>query len=225
LSPLERSRRIRRRADGRYTIRIPPVERRLLSGIPEALAGTLEAARAGVDDTPELVRLFPPAYTEDHEAERSYRELMHTELFEAHQQALTVLASTAAARELDEEQMSAWMSALNDARLVLGTTLGVSEDHEPLIAGEEDRQRYSLYIYLSILLEEIVEALAGGLPDPPNDSGYAPPEDPWGEPPDGLRWTAPGAPNVLGSGRVPGPPAEFSGGGDPTRSADPAAAE
>lgn len=222
MSPIERGRRVRRRPDGRYAIRIPLVERRLLAGIPEALAGTLESARAGVGDTPELVRLFPPAYTEDDEAERSYRELMHTDLFESHKQALSVLGTTATARDLDDEQMSAWLRALNDARLVLGTTLGVSEDHQPLLAGEDDRQRYSLYIYLSILLEEIVDALAGGMTEPRVVSDYAPPEDPWGDPPDGLRWTAPGAPNVHGSGRVP-PAADSAGRDDP--SADPARSE
>jgi hypothetical protein len=206
LSRIERGRRVRRNSDGTYAIRLPVIERRVLSGIPEALGRSLEGARRGVGEAPELVRLFPPAYIEDDEAEHSYRELMHGELIEQHRLALSVLEETSNSRELDEEQLSAWLSALNDARLVLGTTLGVAEESEPLLAGKDDRARYSLYVYLSVLVGEIIEALEGGLPETGDESDYSPPEDPWGDPPDGLRWTAPGAPNVQGSGRIPGPP-------------------
>jgi hypothetical protein len=206
LTLFDRGWRVRRNADGKYTVRIPRIERRVLAGIPEALGRTLETARDGVGGAPELLRLFPPAYTDDEEAERTYRELMHRDLLEQHQQALSVLEATANLRELDEEQLSAWLGALNDARLVLGTTLGVSEDSEPLLRNDDDRGRYSLYIYLSALVAEIVDELESGLPTPATDPDYSPPEDPWGDPPEGLRWSTPGAPNVQGAGRVPGPP-------------------
>lgn len=218
--PLDRSWRVRRNPEGKYLVRLPRIERRVLAGIPEALGRTLDAAREGVDATPELVRLFPPAYTEDDEAERSYRELMHGELLEQHKEALSVLDKTANLRELDEEQMAAWLGALNDARLVLGTTLGVAEDNEPVLANDDDRARYSLYIYLSALVSEIVDALELGLPEPVTGLDYSPPDDPWGDPPDGLRWSTPGAPNVQGAGRVPGPPAWLVD-GDPQATPEP----
>ncbi len=53
--------------------------------------------------------------------------------------------------ELDEEQLTAWLSALNDLRLVLGTQLDVSEDE---LAG--DTPAHALYHYLGYLQEEIV---------------------------------------------------------------------
>lgn len=219
MSSIDRGRRVRRGQDGKYILRIPLIERRLLADIPEALGHALDAATDGVAGTPELMRLFPPAYTEDDDAERSYRELMQGELLEEHRLALSVLEETANAKELGDEQMNGWLSALNDARLVLGTTIGVSEESEPVLANDDDRARYSLYLYLSVLVEEIVDALAGGLPEVVTESDYWPPEDPWGDPPDGLRWTAPGAPNVHGSGRVPifpsGPDDESDSGDGP----------
>src|ERR671931_84562 len=71
--------------------------------------------------------LFPPAY-EDPGAEAEYRRLMQGELASRHRQALLVLEQTADRDRLRDEEVHAWLSALNDLRLVLGTRLGVTED-------------------------------------------------------------------------------------------------
>jgi hypothetical protein len=176
----------------------------MIAQLPEAFTATLDGARDGVDATPELVRLFPPAYVDDPEADRLYRELMHRELFEHHRSAFDTIAATVDAAVIDEAELSGWLNALNDVRLLLGTTLGVTEDVLPVLESEDDQARFALYGYLSHLVEQLVEALSGGLPEP-IESEYSPPEDPWGDPPLGLRWSAPGAPVVPGSGFAPWP--------------------
>jgi hypothetical protein len=90
--------------------------------------------------------------------------------------------------------MASWLSALNDLRLVLGTTLGVTEDEGQSFSSAEDIARYHAYGYLSHLVSEIVDAMTEALPDPVEIEDDEPLLDPWGEPPDGLRWSAPDAP-------------------------------
>ena len=55
----------------------------------------------------------------------------------------------------------AWMRAVNDVRLLLGTRLGVGEDpSERQVALDDPRAPgFALYDYLSLLTQELVEAL------------------------------------------------------------------
>ena len=71
-----------------------------------------------------------------------------------------MVEATVDATELDAEQLAAWMGAVNDLRLVLGTKLDVSEDPMFEIPDDDpDVQAYAIYTYCSWLLEQIVEAL------------------------------------------------------------------
>jgi hypothetical protein len=196
--------RIWRRRDGRYELRLPPDERAVLAQLPEALAPVLDSAlEGGIGAAPEAVRLFPPAYPDDQEAERAYRDVVHSDLVSRHRAALATVTATVGSRFLDDEQAGCWLSALNDVRLVLGTTLGVAESGPPPLTNEIDAARWSLYGYLSLLVEQLVEAMSGALPPALPDADDRVPEDPWGEPPEGLRWSAPGAPATDESVRSP----------------------
>ena len=75
-------------------------------------------------DQPVLYRLFPPAYSETAHAEQQdeYRRLMQEDLVERHREELDLVAATADADHLSEEQLQAWTRALNSVRLVLGTS-------------------------------------------------------------------------------------------------------
>jgi hypothetical protein len=153
-------RRIERSADGDYVLRLPEGERALLRGLPGELESVLEAA----PEDPALRRLFPHAY-EDEQDEAAYRELMGDELLEGRRRALQVLAQTAEAERLTGEQAQAWLTALNDLRLVLGTRLDVRD--ETLLEGLADDDprapELALYAYLSLLQEQLVEALTAEL--------------------------------------------------------------
>jgi len=76
-----------------------------------------------------------------------------------------VLAETAQAERLTGEQAQAWLTALNDLRLVLGTRLGVTDDSllEGLTENHPRAAELALYAYLSWLQEQLVEALSSEL--------------------------------------------------------------
>jgi hypothetical protein len=150
--------RIKRTRKGDYQLRLPIEERDLLRSLPGQLRDLL-----GTDD-PSLHRLFPPAYSDDaeHEHEDEYRRLMGDDLEEHHRQALSVMEETIDADRLDEDQLTGWLAALNQLRLVLGTRLDVSEDmyeHE-MDPADPQAPAFALYSYLGWLQEQAVAALA-----------------------------------------------------------------
>lgn len=156
-------RQLQRTSGGSIRLRLSARERRLLAGLAAELAERLES---GVD-APDLARLFPPAHADDSRAEREYRRLVGGELLDGRREALRVLADTAGRGELTEEELDAWLRALNDLRLVLGTRLDVGEDAlaDGLDPDDPDAPMLALYGYLSWLQEQAVEAAAAGLGD------------------------------------------------------------
>ena len=151
------TRRVKRTRHGDFEIRLPPEERALLRDLAPQLRVMLDS---DLDD-PSLRRLFPTAYPDDPERDREYRQLVGDELRERRRAALDTLLATVDATNLDEEQLTAWMGAINDLRLVLGTRLDVSEDMDPVPdPADPDAPMLVLYGYLGYLLETIVDALA-----------------------------------------------------------------
>ena len=152
-------RRIRRNRHGEFELRLPPEEREMLRSLP----GQLLSLLGGGADEPDLRRLFPPAYARDREAEAEYRDLVGSDLLESHREALRVMAATLDQPRLDDEQMSAWLTGLNELRLVLGTRLDVSEDQHPLDPSDPAAPAMALYGYLTWLQQQAVEALSEAL--------------------------------------------------------------
>lgn len=113
------SRRIGRDGSGGYRLRLPAEERDVLRGLPAQLRELLQTS------DPSLERLFPPAY-DDTEADDEYGELVRGDLLEGKLAALEVVEQTVDADRLTEEQLEAWLGALESLRLVLGTKLDVS---------------------------------------------------------------------------------------------------
>ena len=149
--------RIERARDGSIVLRLPEPERDLLRALP----GELRELLAAAPDDASLRRLFPPAYEED-EDENEYRRLMREELLGGRRRSLALLADTAGNDRLDEETAHAWLTALNDLRLVLGTRLDVREDTflDEIAADDPRAPELGLYAYLSWLQEQLVEVLA-----------------------------------------------------------------
>ena len=146
--------RIQRTAGGELRLQLPEEERLLLRGVA---ASTRERLR---DDDPALRRLFPPA-SDDAELEREYRELTRGQLTAGREQALERLEATVDNAGLSPEEADAWLRALNDVRLVLGTELDVTEDLDWEAVGPEHPRlaELSLYAYVSWIQEQLVEAL------------------------------------------------------------------
>jgi hypothetical protein len=152
--------RVRRTSRGHYELRLPPGERSLLRTLPRQLRELLRT------EDPALERLFPPAYADDPERNAEYVELVREDLVSQRMTSLDVMEATIDEDRLDEEQVAAWLGALNDLRLVLGTRLEVTEEmsEEGLPPGDPRGPAFELYQYLTFLESEVVDALASGLP-------------------------------------------------------------
>ena len=151
------SRRVRRLRKGGVELRLPEGERAFLRSLAPQMREMLETP-----DDPAVARLFPQAYTEDEQREAEYQLLAHSELMESHLAALATLEASADAERLDREQADAWMRALNEVRLVLGTRLDVTEEgHErPTTTDDPRAPVFAAYDYLSMLQSELIDALA-----------------------------------------------------------------
>ena len=155
--------RVRRKARGRYQIRLRPNERVLLAGLVEQLREQLLAST----DDPSVRRLFPPAYPDDAERDAGYQVLTRDELLEQRLAALDVVERTLdGGSDLDDTEMTAWMGTLNSLRLVLGTRLDVDEDPPELDETDSLAPAYAVYEYLGWVLSQVVDALSGDLPPP-----------------------------------------------------------
>lgn len=149
-------RRVRRARGGHFELRLPDNERQVLLALVPQLRELLVADT----DEPGLRRLFPSAYPDDPSRDEEYRALVRDELLERRLAALDTLEATVGADRLDEEELLAWMTALNDLRLVLGTRLDVSEETEVGIDPDDPESPLrAVYFYLGWLLEQVVAAL------------------------------------------------------------------
>jgi Domain of unknown function (DUF2017) len=152
-SPIERTR------EGDYLLRLSDAERELLRSLP------LELLRLLAEDPgdPTLRRLRQSAYEDDEEADGEFQELMQRELEDGRRQALTLLVETASRERLTAEELDAWLRALTDLRLALGTRLEVTEDTYDRDIDPRDPAAYelSVFAYLSWLQEQAVEAALG----------------------------------------------------------------
>ena len=151
------ARPLKRTRSGHYEIRLSAEERTLLRGLGPLMRQVL------TDDTdPARQRLFPVAYPDDEDRQTEYRLLAYGELLESHLGALTTLEETVDANRLDAEAVYAWMRALNEVRLVLGTRLEITEegDERPADADDPQAQAFAIYDYLTWLQGEIIEILA-----------------------------------------------------------------
>jgi hypothetical protein len=154
--------RIRRRRRGGFDLRLPESERDLLRSLPDQLRQLLET------EDPSTKRLYPPGHAEDDELEAEYRAMTRKDLTEERLESLRVLEETVDAERLNDEQMEAWLHALNDLRLVLGTKLDVSEDpasDEELLRGD-GAEVFAVYSYLGWLVEQTVRALSADVQTP-----------------------------------------------------------
>jgi Domain of unknown function (DUF2017) len=157
LSPLFARRLIRRdRRTGDFVLNLSSDDRAVLRQLVPQFTSLLEDP-----DEPVVRRLFPPGYSDDEsyaEHQQEYRRLMLEDLVARHRKEFDLLASTADAKTLTEDQLLGWAGAINSIRLILGTYLDVSEDDQDRIPETAEE---SVYRWLTYLLGEAIEALSG----------------------------------------------------------------
>lgn len=173
----------RRTTTGRIVLRVDVVEKGLLSTLLEQLeefvAPEVDADEdplvrlVGLDPEaerpadPALARLFPDAYLDDAESAAQFRRFTERSLREtklAHvATALETLRRSGEKVTLSADEASAWLGALNDVRLALGTRLGVTEEGMAELAAlpDEDPRAASFHVYdwLTYLQESLVRAV------------------------------------------------------------------
>jgi hypothetical protein len=144
----------------------------LLRTIPGEVRAAVE--KPGSKDDPVYNRLFPSAYLDPTEesAEQEWQELVHPELLQSRLAALELVATTLdravtkrgrAEVELTPEEVEAWLGVVNDARLTLGTRLGVTEDAESEAVDPSDptAPAHAVYGWLTWFENDLVETLLG----------------------------------------------------------------
>jgi uncharacterized protein DUF2017 len=148
--------RVKRTRRGDFELHLPREERTILRELPEQLRALLSS------DDPALERVFPPAYPDEEELQAEYESLVRGDLLRQRLGSADVMQRTIEASRLTEEELLAWLSALNDLRLILGTKLGATEDDDSETIADDDpmASSYALYHYLGWLEEQVVEALA-----------------------------------------------------------------
>jgi len=153
-----------KRSRGGFELRLPAEERELLRSLGPQMRVVLTRPDPAAEADPAVERLFPVAYPTDEDRQTEYRLLVQDELLSSHLAALAVLEETAGADRLDEDQLSAWMRAVNEVRLVLGTRLEITEegDERPLDPRDPRTPGFAVYDYLTYLQGEIIEALSAG---------------------------------------------------------------
>ena len=156
------TKRVKRLGTDRFRITLPTHEAELLRTLLPQLRGLLTTGLS--ENDPSLNRLFPTAYANDPELDAGYQALVRDELLEKRFASLDVieaLLAEADGGEVSGEELSAWMRAINDLRLVLGTRLDVGEDDDPSDIDPEDpdAQAWAIYHYLAMLVSVIVDAL------------------------------------------------------------------
>jgi hypothetical protein len=114
-------------------------------------------------DDPVLARLLPDFATDDAQLSGALRSLHEPELIAAKDGAATVVLETlppAGGRvELSPEQADAWLSALNDVRLALGTALDVTEEMPDELPADDPRAGHlSVYHWLTYVQDGLVQS-------------------------------------------------------------------
>jgi hypothetical protein len=118
-------------------------------------------------EDPVLARLLPDAYRDDPEAAGEFRRYTEHGLrsgkVAAAQTVLATLPAEGGRVRLEPEEAQAWLRALNDVRLAIGTVLGITEDYEDELEAAswaDPRSAYlEVYHWLGYIQDSLVRAL------------------------------------------------------------------
>jgi hypothetical protein len=133
---------------------------------PEDELSALTGIRTGPSTRPAdpvLARLLPDFATDDPELSGALRSLHEPDLIAAKDEAAGVMLATLPPRggrvELSTQQADAWLAALNDVRLALGTALDVSEDMPEVLPDDDPRAGHlGVYHWLTFVQDALVQA-------------------------------------------------------------------
>lgn len=128
----------------------------------------IRSGHSAPPDDPVLARLLPDFHAEDGELASMLRSVHEPELIDAKTEAASVVLRTCPAEggraELTVDEADAWLSTLNDLRLALGTTLGVSENMpEDPPEDESAAAHLGVYQWLTFVQDALVQTRSTAL--------------------------------------------------------------
>lgn len=135
------------------------------------------AELTGLDDSvdpperptdPALARLLPDAYADDPDRAAEFRRYTESELRSGKQQAVRAVLESLPPEGgrvvLTPELADAWLGALNDLRLTIGTRLDVTEDSyaelDRIDPASPRGRELTVFIWLGVLQETLVDTLS-----------------------------------------------------------------
>ena len=120
---------------------------------------------------PAMDRLFPPAYPDDPLADLEFGSALGDTPRNDKLAAIETVERTANADRLTEEELLAWIGVVNDLRLILGTRLEMTDDPDDEGPAPDDpsREAYEVYMFLGMLLQEMLGQ--AGAPEPGEPPG------------------------------------------------------
>ena len=173
--------RFSRHRGGGAKAKLDAIESEVLAGVASQLLQLVEQPELGDDplaalvglapgdveppDDPVLLRLLPDAYRDDPAAAGDFRRYTDAELRTAKRAAARTVIETlpqgGGSMVLDRDQADAWLGCLNDLRLALGTSVGVTEDLDPNDLEPDDPrvEPLQVYLWLGMLQESLLSCL------------------------------------------------------------------
>jgi hypothetical protein len=161
--------------DGGLEVHLGPAEAELLRDLARQVEAVVAGPDAELGANPVRDRLFPRAYddpTED-EAETDWQAAAHPDLVRAKSDALAaLLADLAAAGEgpgdrvvvvLDDARLEGWIAALNDVRLALAVSIGLTEQRQEVPDEDPQAPAFEAYHWLTWFQGACIEQLVGDL--------------------------------------------------------------
>jgi hypothetical protein len=130
---------------------------------PIAAMVGLPSGEVSTPDDPALARLLPDAYGDDPDAANDFRRYTEADLRAGKRSAastvlaqLSPLLSTGGKLVVDRDEADAWLTCLNDIRLVLGTRLDVTEEMDDV---DPDDPLLAIYGWLGWVQESLISCL------------------------------------------------------------------
>lgn len=149
---------VRHRSDRRFDIVLAEPLRRALLDAVDQVDELLDDP-----DLPILERLSPNPYVDDPDQAAAWRLLAGEQLRTSRREAFATMRRIQEASIAGDEELWAWLRALNSLRLVLGTALGYEEDdveHPEPALDDPTRGLWELYHLATFVQHEIVTGLS-----------------------------------------------------------------
>ncbi len=144
---------IERIGPDKFRIDLPLQVRQLLIDMKELALTHVE------ENSPASRRIFPVAYENSPEMEMDFSQLTREPLTRHHRETLEMFGSSLSNSEITEDEALAWMNALNDMRLILGTALDIDEERAAPDENDPNYEGYVVYDLLTYLQGALIEEI------------------------------------------------------------------